>query len=441
MALPVICYKPCETILARLDVADQRGAIASLVPGVREFGPPGVPRVEEIEDPKPSVGEVLVAVEVAGVGYGDVIVRSGRYPFPKPYIPGLEVGGRVAAVGPDVDSSLTGKRVVASTAGMTGGYAELALAEADSVYEVPEGLTLGSAVAVFQAGAIAVGLVSAIQVRPDESALITAAAGRIGSLLVQRAKAAGAATVIAAVGSPAKADVAVEFGADAVVDYTTPGWVAKVRWAVRADPGVGQDIPDGRNCPGRLRLRGCRVETGLTAGGGKRAHVEDPAFATRPPRTRPLRPGLCDPAPAGTAGTAERHHARRRHPADGAAGLPGPRDSTGHPPPHRPPRHRPPRHHAIGHRPSATFPAGSSAAVGRRQGRSVVRSRHGRPCRRNHCGTLSSQAGRMPSNRWRGRSAPWATSCGRRSPPGAATCRPARMSCGPSSSRSTTCGC
>ncbi|ORT50870.1 zinc-binding dehydrogenase [Frankia sp. KB5] len=329
-----------------MDVADQRGAIASLVPGVREFGPPGVPRVEEIEDPKPSVGEVLVAVEVAGVGYGDVIVRSGRYPFPKPYIPGLEVGGRVAAVGPDVDSSLTGKRVVASTAGMTGGYAELALAEADSVYEVPEGLTLGSAVAVFQAGAIAVGLVSAIQVRPDESALITAAAGRIGSLLVQRAKAAGAATVIAAVGSPAKADVAVEFGADAVVDYTTPGWVTKVRWAVRADPGVGQDIPDGRNCPGRLRLRGCRVETGLTAGGGKRAHVEDPASATRPPRTRPPR-GQPAPPSATTPDGATRPTAQRASPGPGTA-----RDTR------RLIGHHATGHHAttpsaIGHRPSA----------------------------------------------------------------------------------------
>jgi NADPH2:quinone reductase len=206
---------------------------------VREFGPPEVLRIEEIEDPKPSVGEVLVAVEVAGVGYGDVIVRSGRYPFPKPYIPGLEVGGRVVAVGPDVDSSLTGKRVVATTAGMTGGYAELALADADSIYEVPEGLTLGPAVAVFQAGAVAVGLVSAIQVRPGDSVLITAAAGRIGSLLVQRAKAAGAATVIAAVGSPEKADVAAEFGADAVVDYTTPGWVAKVR---EVTAGRGADV-------------------------------------------------------------------------------------------------------------------------------------------------------------------------------------------------------
>lgn len=206
---------------------------------VTEFGPPEVLRVEEVDDPVPSAGEVLVDVEVAGVNYGDIIVRSGRYPFPIPYVPGLEAGGTVSAVGPDVDPELVGKRVVATTIGMTGGYAELALAEADNTFVVPEGLSLEHAVAVFQAGAIAVGLVSAIQVRSGDSVLVTAAAGRIGSLLVQRAKAAGAGVVVGAVGSAEKAAAARVFGADVVVDYSTPDWVAQVK---QATGGRGADI-------------------------------------------------------------------------------------------------------------------------------------------------------------------------------------------------------
>nr|WP_237555028.1 zinc-binding dehydrogenase [Streptomyces sp. SID4948] len=181
----------------------------------------------------------MVEVKVAGVTYGDIIVRSGRYPFPVPYVPGLEVGGTVVAVGPGVDPALGGKRVVASTVGMTGGYAEFALAEADNTYEVPEELSLDHAVAVFQAGAIAVGLVSALGVGNGDSVLITAAAGRIGSLLVQRAKAAGAGIVVAAVGGARKAAAAAEFGADVVVDYNAADWDAEVK---EATGGRGADI-------------------------------------------------------------------------------------------------------------------------------------------------------------------------------------------------------
>uniref|UniRef100_UPI0036F373FB hypothetical protein n=1 Tax=Frankia casuarinae (strain DSM 45818 / CECT 9043 / HFP020203 / CcI3) TaxID=106370 RepID=UPI0036F373FB len=173
-------------------------------------------------------------------------------------------------------------------------------------------------------------------------------------------------------GSPAKADVAVEFGADAVVDYTTPGWVAKVRWAVRADPGVGQDIPDGRNCPGRLRLRGCRVETGLTAGGGKRAHVEDPAFATRPPRTRPLRPGprgpgLCDPAPADPASATRplrpgpRGDSRHRRAPPRPTAPPGRRRSG---PPRAPGQHGTPAASSATTPPATTPPRHRPSAIG-----------------------------------------------------------------------------
>jgi NADPH2:quinone reductase len=205
---------------------------------VREFGPPQVMRIEEAEAPHPSAGQVVVAVEVAGVIYGETIVRSGRYPLPLPYEPGMEVGGRVVEVGPDADPSLEGRLVVATTLGNARGYAEAALAEAGNVYPVPDGLPLERAVPVFQAGAVAAGILSVMRVRAGETVLVTAAAGRIGSLLVQLAGAAGA-RVIGAVGGPGKLAAAAGSGADVTVDYGGPGWVAEVR---AATDGRGADV-------------------------------------------------------------------------------------------------------------------------------------------------------------------------------------------------------
>lgn len=205
---------------------------------VHEFGPPEVMRVEEAEPPVPAPGQVLVEVEIAGALFAETIVRSGRFPFPLPYEPGLEVGGRVTAAGPDTDPSLVGRRVVATTVGNTGGYAEQAVAEAGNVFEVPDGLPLERAVPVFQAGAAALGILAAMRVQAGESVLVTAAGGRLGSLLVQLAKAAGA-HVIGAASSPAKLAAAAESGADATADYGTSGWVDRVR---DATGGRGADV-------------------------------------------------------------------------------------------------------------------------------------------------------------------------------------------------------
>ncbi|NUS14527.1 MAG: zinc-binding dehydrogenase, partial [Streptomyces sp.] len=193
---------------------------------VREFGPPQVLEVEEADDPRPDAGEVVVAVEASGVLYGDVIIRSGRYPFPLPYVPGLEVGGRVVALGPEADPALLGRRVVATTPGSRGGYAEMARAAVSGVHAVPDALDLHHAVAVFQAGALAAGLLAAMRVVPGETVLVTAAAGRVGSLLVQLAKAAGA-TVVGAAAGAAKTAAAEAFGADRTVDYAEDGWAGR----------------------------------------------------------------------------------------------------------------------------------------------------------------------------------------------------------------------
>lgn len=205
---------------------------------VQDYGSVEVMRLEELPDPVPQAGQVVVAVEVAGVGYGDVIVRSGGFPMPLPWIPGVEVGGTVAAVGPGGDASLLGRRVVATTLNNAGGYASLALAEPGNVFLVPDGLDLQLAVPVFQAGALAVGILAAVRLVPGDTVLVTAAAGRIGSLLVQVAKAAGA-RVIGAAGGPEKSAHVLAFGADHAVDYRQPGWDSQVRDLTR---GRGVDV-------------------------------------------------------------------------------------------------------------------------------------------------------------------------------------------------------
>jgi len=206
---------------------------------VSAAGSPEVLRVVEIDRPEPGRGEVLVAVEAAAVIFGDVMVRSGAYPWKFPYVPGIEVGGQVVAVGPDADPALNGRWVVATTPGMTGGYAQFARVEAASVHLVPEGLPLDEAVAVFQAGGLAAGILGALRVGAQDSVLITAAAGRIGSLLVQLARARGARTVIGAVGSEGKLPAVWGNGVDLAVDYSDPGWIEKV---TKQTGGEGVDV-------------------------------------------------------------------------------------------------------------------------------------------------------------------------------------------------------
>lgn len=193
---------------------------------------------EDAPAPTPAAGQVVIDVEVAAVLFGDTILRSGRFPFPLPYIPGLEVGGRVAAVGPGADDGLVGRRVVAAMPRTGGGYAEQAVVDTRWLFEVPEDVGLEQAVPVFQAGAVAVGMLGAMRLAAGETILITAAAGRIGSLLVQAAKAAGA-RVIGAVGSTAKVQAVTALGADEVVDYSDPDWVGQVR---AVTDGHGADL-------------------------------------------------------------------------------------------------------------------------------------------------------------------------------------------------------
>ncbi|GHO57135.1 zinc-binding dehydrogenase [Ktedonobacter robiniae] len=206
---------------------------------VHQFGPPEVLMAEEQEEPQTGPGQVIIEVQMAGVCFGDTIMRSGRYPLPLPFVPGLEVAGRVREVGPDGDQSLVGKLVVARTKNNTGGYAEQAVVDATDVFHIPTGLSIEQAVGVFLSGQTAVGLIKAANITPGEVVLITAAAGSLGSQLVQQARAAGAGTVIGAAHGKKKLDVITQLGADIAIDYNDDDWVEQVR---KATDGKGADL-------------------------------------------------------------------------------------------------------------------------------------------------------------------------------------------------------
>jgi NADPH2:quinone reductase len=203
---------------------------------MEEFGGPEVLRVRQVEDPVPGPGQVLVDVAYASVTFVETQIRAGNGPFGKPSlprVPGNGVGGRVLAVGPGVDPALTGAVVVTTTGG-EGGYAELALARADETVSVPPDLDLRDAVALLADGRTALLLHKQAEIKPGERILVEAAAGGVGSLLVQLAVDAGARVIGAARGAH-KAELITSLGA-AFVDYSKSDWLQQVRES--ADGGV-----------------------------------------------------------------------------------------------------------------------------------------------------------------------------------------------------------
>lgn len=208
------------------------------------FGPPGNLTVAEVPDPVPGPGQVLVDVHIANITFVETQVRAGRPPNPAmlprlPTVLGNGVGGVVASAGAGVDPALAGRRVITATGG-SGGYAERAVADAAGIVDVPEELSMADAVALLADGRTAMGLVRAAGVRGGDTVLIEAAAGGVGSLLVQLARDAGA-RVVAAAGGPRKVSLAREVGADVAVDYTVPGWPGQVR----AQAGAVDVVFDG----------------------------------------------------------------------------------------------------------------------------------------------------------------------------------------------------
>lgn len=193
-----------------------------------EFGPAEVLRFEDVPDPVPGVGQVLVDVAAAGVHLVDTNLREGVSggPFPAPQLPmtpGREVAGTVVGLGDGVDPSWTGRRVVVHLGMASGGYAALAVAPAEALHEIPDGLSPEVAVAAIGTGRTALGILDAAALEADDVVLVPAAAGGLGTLLVQAARGVGA-TAVGLAGGPEKVARLRGLGVDVAVDYREAGW-------------------------------------------------------------------------------------------------------------------------------------------------------------------------------------------------------------------------
>ncbi|MEV6341613.1 zinc-binding dehydrogenase [Nocardia vinacea] len=210
-------------------------------------GGPEVLEVASAEVPTPGPGELLVRVEAVGVTLP--VVRKVREPR-EPIALGGEVAGEVVAVGEGVTSCMPGYRVTGLVFGH--GYADYALLSAAMASPIPDGASAVDAVALVRSGLVALGALDAANPKPDESALITAAASGVGHLALQLARVRGAARVVAAVSDLAKADFLRGLGADEVVAYDQESWGEPVDYvldAVGGDllaPAIAALVPGGR---------------------------------------------------------------------------------------------------------------------------------------------------------------------------------------------------
>ncbi|MFH8937027.1 zinc-binding dehydrogenase [Streptomyces griseosporeus] len=271
------------------------------------FGPAENLIHEEVDDPRPAPGQVRVKVAAAGVHLLDTALREGmRGPAPElptlPTIPGREVAGTVDALGEGTDPAWLGRHVVAHLGFAPGGYAELAVTDAARLHRIPAGLDAARAVAMIGTGRTALGILQFADLGPGAVALVPAAAGGIGTLLVQYAKNAGA-TVVGLAGGPEKTARVQANGADLAVDYTDPDWPGKVR-AYLGGPratvvfdGVGGDTaralvgllaPGGRHLVFGWSSEGLRDGTGYHVDGVSQS-VLGPAMLARAGGPDPLR--------------------------------------------------------------------------------------------------------------------------------------------------------
>ena len=204
---------------------------------VSATGGPDALQLDDIPTPEPGPGQVRIKVEAAGVNFIDVYQRKGQYKMPLPFTPGGEVAGTVDAVGPDVSNLQVGARVVSADA--RGGYAQYALVEADRAVPLPEGVSAEVAAAAILQGMTAHYLThSTFALQAGQTALVHAAAGGAGQMLVQIAKRLGT-RVIGTAGSAEKAQIARDLGTDEVILYNETDFEAETK---RLTNGVGVDV-------------------------------------------------------------------------------------------------------------------------------------------------------------------------------------------------------
>jgi NADPH2:quinone reductase len=197
---------------------------------ITEFGGPEVLNLVELPDPEPTAGQLLIEVDRAGVNYADTHHAENSYlaKTTLPLVPGGEVVGRTA----------DGRRVAALVS--SGGYAERAVAQAGGVFDVPTGIDDVTALAMLVQGTTAWLLLRrSVHLEPGESVVVHAAAGGVGSLAVQLAKAWGAGRVIATASSAEKRQLALDLGADVAVDANAENMTDALR---EANGGARVDV-------------------------------------------------------------------------------------------------------------------------------------------------------------------------------------------------------
>ena len=234
---------------------------------VHNWGGPEVLQLEEVPTPAAGPGQVVVRIEAAGINFIDIYQRSGQYKTPLPFTPGQEAAGTVTTVGPGVIQPRVGSRVAFS--GVLGAYAQYAVILADRVVELPDGVSLEQGAAAMLQGMTAHYLaMTTYPLKPGDTCLVHAAAGGVGLLLCQIAKARGA-RVIGTVSTREKAALARDAGADAVILYTEEDFETEVKRLVGAGlqvvyDSVGKTTFDkGLNC---LAPRGMMVLFGQSSG-------------------------------------------------------------------------------------------------------------------------------------------------------------------------------
>ena len=258
---------------------------------VKHPGPPEAMELVDIPVPQPKPNEAVVKIAASGVNFIDVYNREGRYKVPLPFVPGQEGAGTVSAVGADVRDLKVGDRVAYTS--ILGSYAEYAAVPADRLVKIPDGVSEREAAATMLQGLTAHYLShDTYPLKKGETALVHAAAGGVGLLLVQMAHNIGA-RIIATVSTEEKAKLARQAGADEIIFYTKTDFESETK---RLMGGKGLDViydsvgkttfEKGLNL---LRPRGMMV---LFGGSSGPAPVIDPIVLTQKGSLYLTRPSL-----------------------------------------------------------------------------------------------------------------------------------------------------
>jgi len=216
------------------------------------YGPPHGLVLEEIAQPRPGPGEILIDVVAAGVNFPDVLLVQGLYQIkpPLPFSPGIEVAGTISALGSDVVDFRVGERVIAST---MGGFAECAVARPTHTVAIPDDLDFVTAAGMLLTyGTAYHGLVDCGRLNARETLFVSGAGGGVGTAAVGIGHALGAG-VIASASSAAKREAAIRSGADVALDASASDFVDRLKAAANGGIDVALDNVGGEQFDAALR--------------------------------------------------------------------------------------------------------------------------------------------------------------------------------------------